>query len=105
MSTDDVKFDRVGRLLTVYVASELDAELAPSVGELVLAEHRSDDDEVALDLSGVSFCDSSGLRMIFRLHQALDSDLCGFAICNPSAAVQRILDMVDQSHLLKIRTS
>ena len=81
---------------------DLDALLAPEVGRTVLAEHEPHAEAVRLDLSKVSFCDSSGLRVIFRLNQALDGPGCRFVICDPAPSVRRVLEIVDQSHTIAV---
>ena len=103
-AADNVQFDRSGRHLTVYVSGELDALLAPVVAERVLAHHQPGDEEVWLDLSDVTACDSSGLRAIFLLNQALDGHGSRFILYDLAPAVQKALEMVDQRPTLKIRT-
>ena len=57
----------------------------------------------SVDLSAVTFCDSSGLGMMFRLHQAIDADGSQLLLCDPQPNVLRLLEMADQSRVLKVR--
>ena len=48
-----------------------------------------------MDLSAVSFCDSSGLRLIFGLHKKLTDAGGRFVIHDPSPQVRKVVNMVD----------
>ena len=99
-----VQFDRAGRHLTVYISGEIDALVAPGIADAVLCELRPDDERVWLDFSAVTFCDSSGLSMILRLHgAAADGSL--FAVCEPSTQVRHLLDLTGVSGVIHVRTN
>lgn len=46
-----------------------------------------------LDLSSLSFIDSSGLRLLLRLHERAASDGCRLVVRRGPRAVQRILEV------------
>jgi len=48
---------------------------------------------LVLDLSGVTFMDAAGLRVIFGLIARSDGDRPAVVIRNPSRAVRRLLDL------------
>lgn len=50
---------------------------------------------VVIDLSAVSFMDSSGLRALLEARQTSLDAGASFAIARPSEAVQRVLELVD----------
>jgi len=102
---EQVQFDRAGRHLTAYLAGEIDAAETPEIEKQVLAEHMVDDEQVWLDLSAVTFCDSSGLGMMLRLHQAVEADGAAFALYDPSPQVRQLLELTGASDTLKVRTS
>jgi anti-anti-sigma factor len=87
--TDDVD----GALILV---GEIDSYTAPA-----LAERLADESKVlVVDLAGVTFIDSSGLRILVEAHRArIDSD-GSLTLRSPSAAVQRLLEISGlSSHL------
>lgn len=58
-----------------------------------LARHLHDKRAInVLDLSAVSFIDSSGLRVLVEAHQTRERD-GGLVLRSPSAAVQRLLEI------------
>lgn len=73
------------------VAGEIDAHSAP-----VLEAHLSEapSGRVVLDMSGVEFIDSSGLRVLVTQQQRRSAHGCRFAVTEPSVCVQRLFDMV-----------
>lgn len=102
--TAAVQFDRSGRHLTAYISGELDAASAPDVEAALRRSIQDDDERVWLDMSAVSFCDSSGVKMLFCLHREVDEAGGWLVVYSPTPIVRRILEMVDPSHLLAVRT-
>jgi anti-sigma B factor antagonist len=49
--------------------------------------------DIVVDLAGVSFIDSSGLRILVEAHQARSGDDASLTLRSPSAAVQRLLEI------------
>lgn len=72
---------------------ELDLATAPEVEQQVLAVWTEGVETVVLDLGGVSFFDSSGLRLLMRLQAQATTSARSFALRNRSAAVMRVLDL------------
>lgn len=60
---------------------------------------------LVVDLSGLSFIDSSALSVIVRTYRALHSDGGKLALVSPSAAVARILELVDIAHTIPVFSS
>jgi anti-anti-sigma factor len=81
---------------TLVLVGEIDSYTAPA-----LAERLAGDPEVhVIDLAGVTFIDSSGLRILVEAHRSrVDSDAT-LTLRSPSAAVQRLLEISGlSSHL------
>ncbi len=69
------------------VAGEIDAHTAPTLaGALAGVDHQV----VMLDLSGVEFVDSSGLRVLIDAHQRANDAKRVLRLVNPSEAVRRL---------------
>jgi anti-anti-sigma factor len=58
--------------------------------------------ELLLDMSAVSFIDSSGLRALIAARDSLDGPL---AIVAPSRAVRRLLDVVELASTIQVLDS
>lgn len=74
----------------VAVTGEIDAYTAPALAAALAA---ADHPELVVDLSGVEFVDSSGLRVLLEAHQTRQADGRTLVLAQPSPAVQRVLDV------------
>lgn len=91
--------------LTVATHTRADAVVLTLEGELDLATADvltatvtalpSDSTPVVLDMAGVEFVDSSGLRALLAAQGAVTADGRAFALARPHATVARLLDLVD----------
>jgi anti-sigma B factor antagonist len=81
---------------TLILVGEIDSYTAPALAERLANEPKV----LTVDLAGVSFIDSSGLRILVEAHQArIDAD-ASLTLRSPSAAVQRLLEISGlSSHL------
>ena len=85
---------------TLVVAGELDAHSAPALRERIAA---SDDAATVLDMSGVTFMDSSGLRVLIDAHQAAAGRGTQLVVHEPSPSVRRILEIAGVLDHLDVR--
>lgn len=90
-----------GEEALLEVAGELDphtaAELSTALDPLI---ERDDLLRVVLDLGGVGFIDSSGLRVILSVDEALRSRGAQLTLRSPSDAVRRLFEITDlMNHL------
>lgn len=72
------------------LSGELDAHTAPLL-QAALAD--VDDERTVLDMAGVAFVDSSGLRVLIQAHQAAGEAGRTLVLTNPSDAVTRLLEI------------
>lgn len=81
---------------TVVLAGELDPHSADSVAE---ALHALGGDEavtrVVVDLAGVGFIDSSGLRVLLAADEALTANGSKLVLRSPSDAARRLFEITD----------
>ena len=75
----------------IVLAGELDAHTAPTV-EAALADV-DDTDTAVLDMSGLTFIDSSGLRVLISAHRDRAEAGGALHLRNPSRSVQRLLSI------------
>ena len=83
----------------VVADGELDAASAATLAD-VLEDLPADVGAIVLDLSGVSFIDSSGLRVIAAQRQRSEAAGSSFTVSAASDAVRRIFEMTGLTSLL-----
>lgn len=80
------------------LAGEIDAHTAPNLASAI-ARMSGD---VDLDLSGVQFVDSSGLRVLIDAHQTLTARGNELRLREPSTAVRRLLEISGVDEYLNV---
>ena len=76
---------------TVTVTGDVDAYSAPDLASAL--DPFPGEGPVTLDLSGVEFMDSSGIRVLVDAHQRAAEAERRFVIADPSRSVRRILEI------------
>lgn len=69
---------------------EIDAYTAPALAEAI---GQCDQAHVVIDMAGVEFVDSSGLRVLIEAHQTAQGNDRRLQLSNPSSAVSRLLEI------------
>jgi anti-sigma B factor antagonist len=85
----------------IRVAGELDASTAERL-RAPLDAARADGLTTLVDLAGVTFIDSSGLRVLLEAARASDEHEWAWFIVRPSAAVLRLLELSGTAGLLPL---
>ena len=91
-----------GRMI-LELLGELDIACASRLDEALAAADLDGSDTVVLDLRGVCFLDSTGLKAIFRARKAVRESGRRFAVTEGSAQVQRLLSLTrlgDHLHVI-----
>lgn len=81
------------------VTGEIDAHSAPILASAIAGAPQTN---LQLDLSGVDFIDSSGLRVLVQAHQDRDARGGVLRIVNASAVVRRLLDISGVAPILAV---
>lgn len=92
VSTFHVRVEHRPEAVLLVAAGELDIMGAPRLLEAVPTEG---DSRIVIDLSAVEFMDSSGLRSLLEARKGAADAGRPFALARPSAAVSRVLELVD----------
>jgi anti-anti-sigma factor len=90
----DITTDTHGRWTILSVVGDLDMATAPELERSAAVAGT----ELAIELSGVRFIDSSGLRALFQVNQAIDH----VALVAPSAVVKRLLSLTDMAQIFVV---
>ena len=73
------------------VGGEVDLETAPQLGDHVLAALQDVSPHVVLDLTGVTFMDSTGLKVLLSIQRRADLAGGSFAIAGVGRTVAKVL--------------
>jgi anti-sigma B factor antagonist len=79
--------------LILELQGELDMARAPQLDQALAGADLDGATAVVLDLRGVCFLDSTGLKAIFRARKAVCDSGLRFAVTEGSAQVQRLLSL------------
>ena len=92
----------VGDRAVVTVAGEVDLETASQLGEHALDALRDVCPHLLLDLTGVTFMDSTGLKVLLSIQRRADLAGGSFAIAGAARPVRKILTLtgLDQTFTL-----
>ena len=89
-----------GARMTVAATGEVDLLVAPELRTALVDATQSGADEVALDLSSVSFIDSTGLSVIVDAWRRLDADGRRLVVTAASEPVSRVVTTAGLAELL-----
>jgi anti-sigma B factor antagonist len=92
-----------GPTTTVALVGELDPATAPQLDDQV-QQILTDESvsRIVLDLAGLTFLDSSGLRVFVTAREALRARGGELALSNPSTNTQRLLDITGLGEVITV---
>jgi anti-anti-sigma factor len=91
----------VGPCTVIQLVGEADVS-THAMSEVFNAEVVKKPRLLVVDLSGLSFIDSSALSVIMRTHRALRGDGGTLALVSPSPAVARTLQLIDIARTIPV---
>jgi anti-sigma B factor antagonist len=86
----------------VSVEGRADAEAAEEL-ESTLRGALGKNDKVAVNLAGLSYISSAGLRAVLQAARAAEAGNAEFAVCSLTASVKKVFDMSGLHHVLRIQ--
>jgi anti-anti-sigma factor len=87
----------------VYVLEgHIDMATADAMLERLIGVASSCDGDLVLDMSGVRFMDSNGVRVLLRLRDELSGLGHGLQVKNPSSTVRRVLEVLEVGSLFGV---
>ncbi len=89
----DVTVERSGSNATVQVTGEIDLSSAPGFDDEVTRLIEGDVTELVIELGGVSFMDSTGLRVLLKASKLLGTNGGTLVLKQPSGPVRRLLEV------------
>jgi anti-sigma B factor antagonist len=92
-------------LASLTVTGEVDASNADRLRMAILDAAHKHQTPLEVDLGGVTFMDSSGVRAMADASVALDPSGSGLVLCNVPRHVRRIIEITDVGSLLEVRAT
>ena len=89
----DLSTRQLGERAVVTVGGEVDLETASQLGDYALDALREVSAHLVLDLSGVSFMDSTGLKVLLTVSRRAELAGGSFVVVGPTRAVRKILSL------------
>ena len=87
----------------IQVSGEVDLYSSPELRKVILKHIPSSGGDLAVDLSGVTYIDSSGVATLVEgLRSARKKD-AGFVLVSPSSAVRQVLELARLDSVFEVR--
>ena len=83
-----------GPQVVLPLAGELDVWSATEAHKRMLGLELRPGDQLVLDLSGLTFMDSTGIRLLLRASEHAGRRGAGFSVVRPPEHVMRVLELV-----------
>jgi anti-sigma B factor antagonist len=98
----DVELEHVDGTTTAALKGELDMSTAPRLTSIVLGLSAAGHATVVLNLSGLEFCDSSGLDALVGAHRHLESTGGHLELRAPSCSFRKVLQITAMDRILDV---
>ncbi len=96
----EITTQHAGEILEVYVEGRLDAYWADHLSKALEEAVRDGADHIRLNMAGVSFMSSVGIRVLLKVYKQLQRINGSFGVSNPSDAVKTVLELAGLQDLL-----
>jgi anti-anti-sigma factor len=96
-----LEFVSEAETITVRVAGDVDLASGGLLEE-AMAQLGDEPRSLVVDLRGVSFIDSTGIRMLLRVHHACEANGGSLVVAAPSKAVRQLFDLAKVHEVITI---
>ena len=94
--------DTTDGTVLIRLEGELDMASAPRLGRILHEALDGGAATVALDLTGLTFLDSTGIRVLFSAHRRAAAQGCAFILRSPTRSVLKVLRLTGVERLMVI---
>lgn len=95
-----IRSERAGDVHTIALFGELDLATADDVEQELQRVEAGDAAAIVLDLSGLTFMDSTGVRLLVNANTRARTDNCRLRLLRGPASVQRVMELSGVDELL-----
>ncbi len=89
----------------IALNGRMDSSTSPGIDQELAAALSAGSGGVLLDLAGLDYISSAGLRVLLKAAKQAQSAKVAFAVCNATSAVREVFDVSGFSSLLKLHES
>jgi anti-anti-sigma factor len=97
------RFARSGTAETLHVTGELDMATGPALERTVAGAVDGQGGEFRLDISAVTFMDSTGANAVLRVHRRVESLGRRLVVVSPTGPVRRVFELLGLDSVLDVR--
>lgn len=97
------RFARNGSGETLYLTGELDIATGPALERTVAGALDGQGGEFRLDISALTFMDSTGADALLRVHKRVESLGRRLVVVSPTGAVRRVFELMGLYGVLDVR--
>jgi anti-sigma B factor antagonist len=97
------RFARNGSTETLYVAGELDVATGPALERTVAGTLDGQGGEFRLDISALTFMDSTGADALLRVHKRVESLGRRLVVVSPTGTVRRVFELMGLYSVLDVQ--
>ena len=94
--------ERSDRSTVLKLAGELDVATAPALDRALSLAFAADPSSMVVDLSRLSFLDSTGIRVLVTAAKQAETDGCSIVFMAPTEQVLRVLRLTGVDRLIQI---
>ena len=97
--------ERQGKTLIAVASGRVDGTNAGEFQTELTGAIDGDDPSVVLDLGGLSYISSAGLRVILLVAKTMRSKDAQFAVCSPSESVREIFEISGFAQIIPVHST
>lgn len=101
----DIREDKKGPILVLHVRGRLDAISTPNAEKKVFEHINRGQNQLLLDMEGVDYISSAGMRMLLSTSKKLKALLGQLVICSITPHVMDVLKMSGFDHVLDLAST
>ncbi len=101
----NIETEMEGDILTVKVSGRIDSKRAPEFDTVLRATIAGEDRAIIVDIGGVTFVGSAGLRTLLTAATVLRERGTGFAVCCPSNPIRGLFKLSGLDRVIPVAAS
>lgn len=101
----EITAEREGRTLTAKATGRVDGVNASEFEQTLRDAIADDDSAVILDLAGITYLSSAGLRAILLTARSLSQRKAKFLLCSPSAPIREVFEISGFDKIIPVHDS
>ena len=101
----ELTWDNTGKVTVARVSGRLDITRADAFEKALVDHLTTKPENVVINLGGVSYMSSSGIRALLSIYRAAGAKEVRVALCEASPVVKKVLDVVEIGQVLRVFTT